>query len=349
MESENSRGETAVLLSFRDSGAAERRIGGVAAVAHVAAEARAAGAREIRVVLGDGGPLSSAARADLGRACNGTAVHFLDAPTGGEPIRPFRSGIPLTDSGEAVRHLVRGTGKGSDGLVSRYLNRPISRALSVRLLRFPGIRPWHATAATAMVAIAMFLSLVFGGWTGLMVGGVLFHTASVLDGVDGEIARATYRSSAGGAVLDSLCDMATNILFYLGLTISLTAVHKPHAALITGWAVLAGLTGVALLNWVVRQVGEPGDFDLLKRFYRARWARGVPRLIVDTFVMITSRDFFALGAALLILAGQPRLVSLGLAGFASLWVVMILLAMPPLLRGASASGRLAVERGPTLP
>jgi phosphatidylglycerophosphate synthase len=348
MESENSRGETAVLLSFRDSGAAERRIGGVAAVAHVAAEARAAGAREIRIALGDGRPLSPAARADLGRACNGSAVHFLDAAIGREPIRPFRSAIPL-DPDQALRHLVRRTGKGSDGVVSRCLNRPISRALSAWLLRFPGIRPWHATVATAGVALAMFLSLVFGGWPGLIAGGILFHAASVLDGVDGEIARVTYRSSAGGAVLDSLCDMATNILFYLGLTISLTALHKPHAALITGWAVLAGLTGVALLNWVVRQVGEPGDFDLLKRFYRARWARGVPRLIVDTFVMITSRDFFALGAALLILAGQPRLVSLGLAGFASLWVVMILLAMPPLLRGATASGRLAVERGATLP
>jgi phosphatidylglycerophosphate synthase len=349
MESKNSHCETTVLLSFRDIGAAERRIGGVAAVAHVAAEARAAGAREIRIVLDDGQPLSPAARADLCRACNGSAVHLLARTGESEAIRPFRSGIPLDDSGEAVRHVVRHTGKGSDGLVSRYLNRPISRALSGSLLRLPGIRPWHATAVTAVVAVAMFLSLVFGGWPGLMAGGILFHAASVLDGVDGEIARATYRSSSGGAVLDSLCDMATNILFYLGLTISLTALHKPYAALITGWAVLAGLTGVALLNWMVRQVGEPGDFDLLKRFYRARWPRGVPRLIVDTFVMITSRDFFALGAALLILAGQPRLVSLGLAGFASLWVVMILLAMPPLLRGEIAGRRLAVERGPTLP
>jgi len=348
MESENSRGETTVLLSFRDAGAAERRIGGVAAVAHVAAEARAAGARDIRILLGDGRALSPAARADLGRACKGGAVHFLDRPAEGEANRAFRSRIPA-DPGDALRHLVRGTGKRSDGVVSRYLNRPISRGISAWLLRVPGIRPWHATSATALAALAMFLSLTFGGWPGLLAGGVLFHVASVLDGVDGEIARATSRSSARGAVLDSLCDMATNLLFYLGLTISLTALHKPHAALITGWAVLAGLTGIALLGWTVRQVGEPGDFDLLKRFYRARWQRGVPRLIVDTFVMITSRDFFALGAALLILAGQPRLVSLGLAGFASLWVVMILLAIPPLLRGESPGGRLALERGPTLP
>ncbi|HEY0411710.1 MAG TPA: CDP-alcohol phosphatidyltransferase family protein [Allosphingosinicella sp.] len=349
MESENSGGEAAVLVSFRNAAAAERRIAGTAAVAHVAAEVCRSGAREIRIALGDELAISAEARADIARACNGTAVRFGSlVAMDGAAIRPFRSDIPLDDEGEAARYLLRQTGKKSDGLVSRLLNRPISRILSAWLLRIPGIRPWHATAGTALIAVVMFLCLALGGRGGLIAGGILFHAASVADGVDGEIARATYRSSARGAVLDSVVDMGTNILFYIGLTISLTHLHQPNAALITAWAVLAGLTGFALLAWVVRQVGEPGDFDILKRFYRDKCPRGAPRLIVDTFVMITSRDFFALGSAFLILVGHPRLVSMGLAGFATLWVLLTLIAMPSLLKGATGAA-FAMERGPNVP
>lgn len=339
-----------MLLLFADREAAERRIGGVAAVAHVAAEAAAAGAREIRIATGGPPLLSAEALADVERAAGAVPVRLEDRHGGGEALRPFRSAIPLDDASAALRHLLRNTGKRSDGVVSRHLNRPVSRAISALMLQIPGLRPWHATAATAGVACAMFLSLVaVGGWGGLVAGGLLFHSASVMDGVDGEVARVTYRSSERGAVLDTLVDMSTNILFYLGLTISLTGLQKPHAALVTGWAVLAGLTGFALLSWIVRQAGEPGDFDILKRHYRDKWRRGVPRLFVETFVMITSRDFFALGAALIILAGEPRLVSLGLAGFATIWVAMILIAVPGLLRSGASAGGLAVERGPSLP
>ncbi|MBV8687659.1 MAG: CDP-alcohol phosphatidyltransferase family protein [Alphaproteobacteria bacterium] len=347
MESEIWSGDATALLSFADSGDAERRIAGVAAVAHMAAEARSAGARSIAVALGGEPSLSPAAADDLRRACSGIPVR-IGGPGAAAAARPFQSRIPLASPSAARRWVLRGTGKRSDGVVSRALNRPLSRSISSLLLRWPGIRPWHATLATAAIALAMFASLVAGGRIGLMVGGILFHLASVVDGVDGEIARATYRSSARGAILDSGVDMATNLLFYLGLTVALTQLRQPNAALISGWSVLAGLTGLALMVWLVRQRGEPGNFDLLKRFYRIKWPRGVPRLLVDTFVMITSRDFFALGSALLILAGQARLVSLGLAGFATLWVIFILMALPPLLRGAAGGPRLAVERGPTL-
>jgi hypothetical protein len=78
-------------------------------------------------------------------------------------------------------------------------------------------------------------------------------------------------------------------------------------------------------------------------------------------VMITSRDFFAFGSALLIVIGLPRLVTLGLALFATLWLLLILIAAPQMLRRGGRAGRsaagplsveqgtLAVEQGPALP
>ena len=114
------------------------------------------------------------------------------------------------------------TGKPGDGLVSRWLNRPISqRAHLAGARHLPGIRPIHVTVFNALLAVPMFLLLLFGGHAGLILGAILFQAASVLDGVDGEMARATFRTSAEGASLDSLIDMSINFLFVLGLTIHL--------------------------------------------------------------------------------------------------------------------------------
>jgi CDP-L-myo-inositol myo-inositolphosphotransferase len=342
-----------VRLAFGNAGEAEAPVAGIASVAHAAHLAGRRGAREIWIDLRDGARLSEAALDDVRRACPGILIRAGASERGGGlPSATVHHPFPLAGRGEAIRWLLRSTGKEGDGYISRRLNRPVSRAISAFLLtRFPAIRPNHATAGTAAVALLMFASLLFGGWPGLIAGGLLFHLASVLDGVDGEIARATYRSSPAGAVLDSAVDMATNLLFYVGITASLFRVYGRIQLEVGGWAVMAGLSGLVLLSWLVRQIGEPGNYDIIKRFYRARCAAGFPRFVVEMFVMITSRDFFAFGSMLLILAGQPRMVTLGLALFATLWLSLILLALPSLLRNGSAAAPapLALDAGPSLP
>jgi len=346
------------LLLFRNSASAGRRIAGVAAAARAAALLAEDGAQEIWISLEEGGRLSPTTLDDMRRACPGILFH-VGAGEGVPAIRGEEI-IPPGNDAAAARQLLRDSAKDSDGIVSKYLNRPVSRFLSALFLQIPGFRPVHATIGTALIAVAMTLALVFGGKLGLVCGGLLFHAASVFDGVDGEVARATYRTSARGAFLDSAVDMATNLLFYVGLTVSLTRIYGPIQWMVGTWAVGAGLTGTLILGWLVRRMGEPGNFDLLKRYYRGRWGSGIPRYIVDMIVMITSRDFFAFGAALLIVVGLPRMVTLGLALFATLWLLLILLAAPQMLRRAGVArrtvpplaveqGALAVEQGPPLP
>lgn len=100
-----------------------------------------------------------------------------------------------------------------DGPVSRYLNRPLSTRLSMALapLRPPPDLVSLAALAAALVA-AWFLARGAG-----VVGGVLTHVASVLDGVDGEVARLQLRHSARGALLDGLLDRVADAAVLAGL------------------------------------------------------------------------------------------------------------------------------------
>ena len=74
--------------------------------------------------------------------------------------------------------------KTTDGIVSRYLNRPISQRITRTLLRCPGITPFHATLGTATLGLAMILSLLLGGHPGLILGAiVLYFRESIVAGI----------------------------------------------------------------------------------------------------------------------------------------------------------------------
>ncbi|MFL6844456.1 MAG: CDP-alcohol phosphatidyltransferase family protein [Allosphingosinicella sp.] len=318
-----------VALLFERPAAAETRIAGVASAARALADARERGASEIWFAM-ESGPPSEALSDDLVRAARAIPLHIVD------PSRIDRPGLPLIryDAPWPVTtaQVLKGTAKASDGIVSRLFNRPLSQRLSALLLRIPGIRPGHVTIVTAALGLIMFLAFLFEGKTGLVLGGLLFHVASVVDGVDGEIARATFRESRSGAALDTAVDMATNLLFYLGVTLSTTRLYGPLHAWAGGWCVLLGLIGILIVRTLAAKSGEPGSFDILKVHYRRRYPDGIPARIVEWLVAITSRDFFAFGNALIILAGGGAAVSFLLAGFTTLWVALILIAAPAILR-----------------
>jgi CDP-L-myo-inositol myo-inositolphosphotransferase len=240
--------------------------------------------------------------------------------------------LDLERPAAAARRILAATTKPSDGIVSRRLNRPISQRLSAVLLHIEGIRPWHLTIVTATMGLVMFLSFLQPGPGGLILGGILFHVASVIDGIDGEIARATYRSSERGALLDSAVDMVTNLLFYLGVTVSLARLYGPEHLLVGGWCLLLAVIGLLLIRMLANSAGDRGSFDIVKVYYRTRYPDGVPAKITNFLVAITSRDFFAFGNALIILSGWGMLVTWLLAIFATIWVAYILLAVPAILR-----------------
>src|SRR5215218_5878409 len=93
----------------------------------------------------------------------------------------------------AERFLVaNAAGKLRDGPVSRYFNRRLSRPISLLLVR-RGVSANAATALSFLTTLVAATALGLGSiwWAALVAGGVLVQFASIVDGVDGEIARAS--------------------------------------------------------------------------------------------------------------------------------------------------------------
>ena len=110
--------------------------------------------------------------------------------------------------------------KPQDGFVSRFLNRPISRRITRFLLQFP-IHPNVWTISIFVLPLIACLFLVRGNYVSLVIGAAIFQAFSILDGCDGEIARAKNLESKFGERLDYFCDFAASLLYVLALGLGL--------------------------------------------------------------------------------------------------------------------------------
>ena len=106
------------------------------------------------------------------------------------------------DLGVAKRRLRRSLAKPSDGPVSHYLNRPVSTRVSM-LIAPLGIPA--DLVSLASTALGFFGAWLLAGGSGI-AGALAVHGSSVLDGVDGEVARLRLRDSPRGALLDGVLD-----------------------------------------------------------------------------------------------------------------------------------------------
>lgn len=108
--------------------------------------------------------------------------------------------------------------KAADGLIARYINRRISSRLTKLILRLGvPITPNQMSVIsflTSLLSAAVFLS----GAPAL--GGLVAQISSVLDGVDGELARALRMESKFGAFLDSMLDRYADTLIVASAALS---------------------------------------------------------------------------------------------------------------------------------
>jgi phosphatidylglycerophosphate synthase len=304
--------------AFATGREADRRIAGVAAAARLVHDLAQAGAGETWLAIADGKPLGRATLDDIERLRGMTEVRIVlpaDVP----------ADLALTPSPAMdAMTILRGTAKPSDGIVSRYFNRPISQRISWAVLAIPGARPIHATIVAALFALVMFWGMLEGGKAGLILGGILFQAASVIDGVDGEMARATFRATDFGKSLDSAIDMATNFLFVLALTLHLGrhGGHFPHW--VGFWSIGLMVTGAVLIGWRTRAGGAPLSFDLLKR---SGPIRNVVDLIFWAVQTLTGRDCFAFLFMVLIIAGLAQVALSIFATVGTVWFLYVFVSL----------------------
>lgn len=118
----------------------------------------------------------------------------------------------------AVRTLLASSrGKLNDGPISRWVNRPISTRLT-RLLVEWSVTPNQLSVASFVLAAIAAALFTLGSYGYLVLGGVLAQLASIVDGVDGEIARLKYLSSDYGRWLDAVLDRYADALLLGALT-----------------------------------------------------------------------------------------------------------------------------------
>ncbi len=190
--------------------------------------------------------------------------------------RPLRNSFVLRlrepedlDRAEAlhVRHLRRNT----DGIVSRWLNRPVSLFLTRRLFLRTPLSPNAITflaGAIGWAAIALMFAWPGYGW--VLLGAFLFHVSSVLDGCDGEVARLRFQFSRFGEWFDNVLDEVNNTAFIAGVGVGLWR-HGAHE--IYAWAAAFHVLAVATCDsatffQLIRWRGGTGNIDKYRWFFQ---------------------------------------------------------------------------------
>ena len=140
----------------------------------------------------------------------------------------------------AERALLRQAGgKGADGPVARWLNRPLSIRLSRHLVRWP-ITPNQISLASFLLSVVAAGLFMAGGYPALAAGGVLAQLASIIDGCDGEVARLKFLGSDYGGWFDAVLDRYADALLLFGLTWHLHHAGGGDPALLAGFGAIIG-------------------------------------------------------------------------------------------------------------
>ncbi len=144
----------------------------------------------------------------------------------------------VSDLHHAEALLLRSTRSKGDGPIARTINRPISNRISKWLLKTP-VTPSQISIFNLLVSILSGGLLATGSPLYVVLGGVLFQLASILDGCDGEVAVIKLQDSKSGALVDTVTDQLSYVAFVVGVAIGAYQVTKDLAILaISGGTVL---------------------------------------------------------------------------------------------------------------
>lgn len=246
--------------------------------------------------------------------------------------------IELVDEAARARAewtLIRGSNKSFEGPVDALINWRFSMRLT-RLLarRSLAVTPNHVTICAILLGITASVLASRGGYLALALAGVMLEVNSILDSVDGELARLRYQFSKLGQWLDNLSDDIVDNLFIAAVGTALGGVWQ--------WLGLAAAAGRVLVSVttyvsVYRRTGT-GDVFAFRWWFEGQttstddvydptkittWLRSFGRR--DTFVFlwmlacVAGLPYWVVGHGLLIAAVNVSMLVLHFTVFRSRW------------------------------
>lgn len=209
---------------------------------------------------------------------------------------------PALDDAEArlaTRRLFESCRKPIDGIVSRNINRHVSLWLSRRLVA-TRVHPNHVSVLCIALGALAALLVLGGSYGWVLAGAAVFQLNSILDGVDGELARVRWQQSRLGELLDSAGDNFSNFAYFTAL--AWVAAHRGHALLAALGAAGLALWAAYLVFLYSRLYGTGrGDVMLVTEPASGSPLSGLIRLGRT----LLRRDSFVMLALLLAAAGRP--------------------------------------------
>jgi phosphatidylglycerophosphate synthase len=181
--------------------------------------------------------------------------------------------VPLSSDGElaaAERALCQTVLKPTDNVLAR-TNRRVSLPISRELVK-TGISPNTVSLFGLALSFGAGALFAVGGYGFALGGAILSWFSSMIDGCDGEVARLTFRESAFGCWLESVCDDLYYVAIFLGITLGLCRGGNARLAFALGALAVLGFIATSAVHMVLRAkiatlAGGPQNFA---RFFEQR-------------------------------------------------------------------------------
>ena len=172
-----------------------------------------------------------------------------------------------------------------DGYISKHINRKMSEPMA-RLLAKTQVTPNQMTWAAFGIALLSFVSFILGY---NIIAGLLVQLSSIVDGIDGSLARLKGMTSEFGGFLDSVLDRYADILIVLGLTLWSLA-HETYPGI---WlAGMLAITGIICISYTRARI-SPNHRHLFDKGFKSLASRDI-RLFLIMLGAVIGQAYFCL-------------------------------------------------------
>lgn len=236
---------------------------------------------------------------------------------------------PVTDRASlrrAERRLVWSLRKSADGIAAKLLNRHLSLPISWLLAR-TRIHPNHVTLIALACALTGALVIAQGGYRAGVAGMLLVELGSIIDGIDGELARLRFQFSRSGQWLDTIVDDISTIGYAAGVTANLTAAGMPWVVPVCTVAVVAFTITQCTQYLLIKTVYRSGDLAAIPWAFQSseflsRRSTGVVAWMRLTAPKLFKRDFVVTLCVVFAILGHLELILASFAGGAAVFFVV---------------------------